>query len=103
MTERHDTLIGMINVVALPAVGKSLLAVVSVRLTGGVTPWSKREHTARLSAARRRLDARCVSVQDVRTAVAWAHENGVPVAVRSGGHNYAGYSVGPGLVVNVGG
>lgn len=45
----------------------------------------------------------CANVQDVRTAVAWAHENGVPVAVRSGGHNYAGYSVGPGLVVNVGG
>jgi FAD/FMN-containing dehydrogenase len=45
----------------------------------------------------------CSRVQDVRTAVAWAHENGVPVAVRSGGHNYAGYCVGPGLVVNVGG
>ncbi len=45
----------------------------------------------------------CSRVSDVRTAVAWAHENGVPVAVRSGGHNYAGYSVGPGLVVNVGG
>ncbi len=45
----------------------------------------------------------CTNVQDVRTAVAWAHENRVPVAVRSGGHNYAGYSAGPGLVVNVGG
>ncbi len=47
--------------------------------------------------------ALCSGVQDVRTAVAWAHENGVSVAVRSGGHNYAGYCVGPGLVVNVGG
>jgi FAD/FMN-containing dehydrogenase len=45
----------------------------------------------------------CSRVQDVRTAVRWAHENGVPVAVRSGGHNYAGYCAGPGLVVNVGG
>jgi FAD/FMN-containing dehydrogenase len=44
----------------------------------------------------------CSGIQDVRTAVAWAHENGVPVAVRSGGHNYAGYCVGPGLLVNVG-
>jgi FAD/FMN-containing dehydrogenase len=44
----------------------------------------------------------CASVHDVRTAVSWAHENGVPVAVRSGGHNYAGYCTGPGLVVNVG-
>jgi FAD/FMN-containing dehydrogenase len=45
----------------------------------------------------------CSSVTDVQTAVTWAHENGVPVAVRSGGHNYAGYCTGPGLVVNVGG
>jgi FAD/FMN-containing dehydrogenase len=45
----------------------------------------------------------CSDARDVRTAVSWAHENGVPVAVRSGGHNYAGYSVGRGLVVNVGG
>ena len=44
----------------------------------------------------------CSSVKDVQTAVAWAHDNGVPVAVRSGGHNYAGYCTGPGLVVNVG-
>lgn len=45
----------------------------------------------------------CSSTKDVQTAVAWAHDNGVPVAVRSGGHNYAGYCTGPGLVVNVGG
>jgi FAD/FMN-containing dehydrogenase len=45
----------------------------------------------------------CASAQDVQTAVRWAHEAGVPVAVRSGGHNYAGYCTGPGLVVNVGG
>ncbi len=44
----------------------------------------------------------CANVHDVRTAVRWAHDNGVPVAVRSGGHNYAGYCTGPGLVVNVG-
>jgi FAD/FMN-containing dehydrogenase len=45
----------------------------------------------------------CSHVEDVHTAVAWAQENGVQVAVRSGGHNYAGYCTGPGLVVNVGG
>lgn len=47
--------------------------------------------------------ALCADAGDVRIAVAWAGENGVPVVVRSGGHNYAGYSTGPGLVVNVGG
>ena len=45
----------------------------------------------------------CSHVEDVQTAVAWAQANGVQVAVRSGGHNYAGYCTGPGLVVNVGG
>ena len=39
--------------------------------------------------------ALCTDAADVRTAVSWARENGVPVAVRSGGHNYAGYSTGP--------
>ena len=44
----------------------------------------------------------CASVGDVRVSVDWARENGMPVAVRSGGHNYAGYSTGEGLVINVG-
>jgi FAD/FMN-containing dehydrogenase len=45
----------------------------------------------------------CTNAADVGVAVTWARENDVPVAVRSGGHNYAGYCTGPGLVVNVGG
>ncbi len=45
----------------------------------------------------------CASADDVRESVVWARESGLPVAVRSGGHNYAGYSTGPGLVINVGG
>lgn len=36
--------------------------------------------------------ALCADAGDVRSAVRWAAENGVPVVVRSGGHNYAGYS-----------
>lgn len=45
----------------------------------------------------------CASADDIRESVVWARESGLPVAVRSGGHNYAGYSTGPGLVINVGG
>ena len=45
----------------------------------------------------------CTGEADVRESVVWARESGVPVSIRSGGHNYAGYSTGPGLVVNVGG
>lgn len=47
--------------------------------------------------------ALCASADDVRESVVWARESGLPVAVRSGGHNYAGYSTGPGLVIDVGG
>ena len=38
----------------------------------------------------------CSHVEDVQTAVAWAQANGVQVAVRSGGHNYAGTAPGQG-------
>ncbi len=44
----------------------------------------------------------CRGSDDVQAAVNWARESGVPTAIRSGGHNYAGYSTGPGLVINVG-
>ncbi|MGP3983590.1 FAD-binding oxidoreductase [Streptomyces sp. KR80] len=39
--------------------------------------------------------------QDVRTCLAFARRFGIPVAVRGGGHNYAGWSSGTGLVVDV--
>ena len=39
----------------------------------------------------------------MRRSILWARENEMPIAVRSGGHNYAGYSSGPGLVVDLGG
>ncbi|HVV91316.1 MAG TPA: FAD-binding protein, partial [Solirubrobacterales bacterium] len=44
----------------------------------------------------------CADADDVRRAVRFAAEEGLPVAIRSGGHNYAGYCSGPGLVVNLG-
>lgn len=43
------------------------------------------------------------SVADVRQAIAWARDAGVGVSVRGGGHSYAGFSVGPGLVIDLGG
>lgn len=57
----------------------------------------------RYAAIRPQGVALCASADDVRESVVWARESGLPVAVRSGGHNYAGYCTGPGLVVNVGG
>jgi FAD/FMN-containing dehydrogenase len=41
------------------------------------------------------------SAADVRTAVRWARDTGVPIVARSGGHSYGGFSVNTGLVVDV--
>ncbi|MEU7729706.1 FAD-binding oxidoreductase [Streptomyces sp. NPDC040724] len=38
---------------------------------------------------------------DVRRAVEWARETGVGLVARGGGHSYAGYSAGTGLVVDL--
>src|SRR5437588_641888 len=38
---------------------------------------------------------------DVRQALEWSQEHDVPIAARSGGHSYAGYSTTPGLVIDV--
>src|ERR1700676_5445089 len=45
--------------------------------------------------------ARPVSVDDVRKIVAWAAAEGVRPIPRGGGHSYAGYSTGSGLVVDL--
>ncbi|WP_327064981.1 FAD-binding oxidoreductase [Kitasatospora sp. NBC_01250] len=42
------------------------------------------------------------NAQDAVTALAFAGRYGLPVALRSGGHNYGGWSAGPGLVLDVG-
>lgn len=46
--------------------------------------------------------ARCVDATDVQTAVRFARDNGVPLAIRSGGHNAGGLgSVDDGLVIDL--
>jgi FAD/FMN-containing dehydrogenase len=45
--------------------------------------------------------AYCATAVDVQRCVAFARAHGVELAARSGGHSYAGYSSGPGLVVDV--
>ena len=39
--------------------------------------------------------------KDIAAAIAWARDNRVELATRSGGHSYAGYSTTPGLVINL--
>jgi hypothetical protein len=63
-----------------------------------ITPASRSYGRARL-VYNERFDAvhplgvvQPVSVEDVRLVVAWAKKTGVHLAIRSGGHCYAGYS-----------
>ena len=46
--------------------------------------------------------ARCASPNDVAQSILWAREYKVPFVARCGGHNYAGYSTTPGLMIDLG-
>lgn len=56
----------------------------------------------RFDGVRPQAIAQCANKADVAEAVRFAGRYGLPVAVRSGGHSYAGASTGPGLVIDVG-
>ncbi|MGE7418142.1 FAD-binding oxidoreductase [Methylobacterium tarhaniae] len=45
--------------------------------------------------------AMCVDDHDVRACIDWARQERRPFAVRCGGHNYAGFSTTPGLLIDV--
>ena len=46
--------------------------------------------------------ARCATVDDVRECIRFARAYRIPLALRSGGHSYGGWSSGQGLVIDVG-
>jgi FAD/FMN-containing dehydrogenase len=58
-------------------------------------------YNTRFDAVRPQAVARCASVEDIRECVSFARTFGLPLAVRSGGHSYGGWSTGTGLVVDV--
>lgn len=43
----------------------------------------------------------CVAPEDAAACLRWVRETGVPFAVRSGGHSYAGFSNSEGLIIDV--
>jgi FAD/FMN-containing dehydrogenase len=45
--------------------------------------------------------AYCASPKDVQTCLSFVQHHGIPVAARSGGHSYAGYSSSKGLIIDV--
>ncbi|WP_327591678.1 FAD-binding oxidoreductase [Streptomyces chartreusis] len=55
----------------------------------------------RYAAVRPEGIAECADSKDVRTALRWAARHDMPFAVRSGGHNYAGYSTTRGLLISL--
>jgi FAD/FMN-containing dehydrogenase len=70
-----------------------------------VTPASAGYGTARhlwntrFDALRPRAIVYCASIPDVERVVRWGRKNAIHVVPRSGGHSYAGYSSGNGVVV----
>ena len=54
---------------------------------------------ARFDALRPRAIAYCANAADVQRTIRWGHRYGIRVVPRSGGHSYAGYSSGNGVVV----
>jgi FAD/FMN-containing dehydrogenase len=63
---------------------------------------ARRPAMPRFAGARPAAVARCVTPDDVAGALAYARENGLRVAVRSGGHCFAGRSSTDGVVIDVG-
>jgi FAD/FMN-containing dehydrogenase len=45
--------------------------------------------------------ALCANAADIATAIGWARDNKVPLVARSSGHSYAGYSMTPGLMIDL--
>lgn len=61
-----------------------------------VAPWNLRYISQKPAAV-----ARCQSVADVQACLAFAQSQGIPLVARSGGHSYAGYSLTPGLMIDI--
>jgi FAD/FMN-containing dehydrogenase len=59
-------------------------------------------YNTRFDGVRPQAIARCATVDDVRECVRFARTYRVPLALRSGGHSYGGWSTGQGLVIDVG-
>src|SRR5207248_2735908 len=45
--------------------------------------------------------ALCAGPEDVRQSILWARDHELPAVARAGGHSYSGYSVTPGLLVDL--
>jgi len=62
---------------------------------------AKRQFDPRFDSLHPAGIAYCSNPHDVSTCLAFVRKYGVPVAARSGGHSYAGWSSGSGLIIDV--
>jgi len=62
---------------------------------------SAKLYNTRFDQIRPSAVARCKTAQDVRACIDFARRGNIPIHARSGGHSYAGWSSGPGLVIDV--
>jgi FAD/FMN-containing dehydrogenase len=58
-------------------------------------------HWAEFDSVRPQAVAYCETPSDVKACITFAQDHGVAMRTRSGGHNFAGWSTGEGLVVDV--
>jgi len=58
-------------------------------------------NNARWSGVLPQAVAACAGDEDVRRCIRWARDHGMPFAIRSGGHSYAGFSTTDGLLIDV--
>jgi hypothetical protein len=62
---------------------------------------ASRLYSTRYDGVRPAAVAQCATTEDVQKCLAFIRATGMPVAARSGGHSYAGYSTTSGLVINL--
>jgi FAD/FMN-containing dehydrogenase len=63
--------------------------------------WARRSQIARFDGVRPSAVVRCRSAEDVAQAIVFARQEGLPIALRSGGHCFAGRSSTTGVVIDM--
>lgn len=58
-------------------------------------------YNSRFDHLKPQVVVRCVNAKDAQTALGWARNHAMPLAIRGGGHSYAGWSSGSGLVIDL--
>ncbi|MEU0059263.1 FAD-binding oxidoreductase [Streptomyces sp. NPDC006334] len=104
------------------AAGLALVPAASLAAEGSTTPWSRlasklsgklvlptdpyytvarQVELGQFDSVNPQAVAYCASAADVSVCVRFAQDHGVRTAVRSGGHNYGGWSTTPGMIIDV--